>query len=234
MSLVVSGEKVLRARVRVPSLADPSADAYFYENTTVNCMSPPCSVSLGTWPTASSGPGTYSVFWEAENDKGCISTLTTTFTVTANLACQITPTNPNLSPTQGKASDQNTKLSWDIVNNSGKDLTITRLEVSWTSVLGEHRLLNIEYPDGSIVTNFASGSASPALADYSLFPLLFPVNSSSNCSQQHCIRMAVQWDTQIVNKFNVGETVTVRYVIQDASGSTGSCSFSIKPDLTIP
>jgi hypothetical protein len=229
MSLVVSGEKVLRARVRVPSLSEPSSDAYFNENTSVNCMSPPCNASLGTWPTTSSAPGTYSVFWEAENDKGCISTLTTTFTVTANLACQITPTNPNLSPTTGKPSDQNKKLSWDIVNNAGKALEIFQVDVTWTNVLGPHTLTQLDFPTGTGMLPFScslsASTTSGATVDCALFPLALGASQTVN--------MSLTWDLQIVDKDNVGETVTIKYSFKDATSATGTCQFSVKPDLTI-
>jgi prepilin-type N-terminal cleavage/methylation domain-containing protein len=228
MSVLVTGEKVMRARVRVPTLADPSADAYFNENTTVNCVNPPCNVSLGTWSTASSGPGAYTVFWEVENDKGCISALTTTFNVTANLACQITPTNPNLSPTSGKPGNQNKSLSWDIINNSGKDLEILSIEVSWTNVLGPHTLTQLDYPTGTAMIPFTCTKTLSTTSDATVacgFPLGLAVAQATN--------MALTWDLQIVDTSNVGENVTIKYNFQDTSLAIGSCQFTVKPDLTI-
>ena len=45
--------------------------------------------------------------------------------------------------------------------------------------------------------------------------------------------MALEWDVQIVDSSNNGELVTVTYQFQDITSSTGSCSFTIKPDLSI-
>jgi prepilin-type N-terminal cleavage/methylation domain-containing protein len=223
---VVNGtDNYLRARVRIPN---PDVPATFLYDQEVFSF----PFDFPAWDTSAVGNGTYSIFWEVENDSGCIQTLATSFEVSDTLACQITPMFPDLSPTKGSPTDQNTRLEWDIVNNAGKDLEIIRIEASWTSIRGEHRLLAIEYPSGTVVKSYQGGLLGGLVdAVFSIFPLLFPVDSSSGCSGNNCVRMAMQWDTSLLdNSTGVGETITVRYTIRDSSGTTGSCSFTIKPE----
>jgi len=228
IGLTVSGtDSYVRARVHIPNLTTPTANVYDQEILT----GPPWS--FPAWDTTASADGLYTIYWEVENQKGCVKILTTTFTATANLACQITPTNPNLSPTSGKPSSLNHKLAWSIINNSGKDLDITRLDVSWTSSLGVHKLQTVEYPTGTVVTNLGAGAATPAAMDYSIFPLLVPATANGICGTAACVvNMALQWDTTIINAFNSGELITIKYTFTDASSTNGSCTFAVKPDLT--
>ena len=229
MQLAVSGsEQIVRARVRVPRLDDPNADAYFQEITSLTCNAP-CNISLGSWDTTQVAGGTYTIYWEVETLQGCIQTLTTSFNVMANLACQITPTNPNLSPTSGKPSSLNKELSWDIINNAGKPLEIYLVEVAWTNILGPHTLVGLEFPTGTGMLPFSctqtASTTAASTIDCSFFPLGLYTSQTIN--------MSLTWDLQIVNTSNVGEFVTIRYTFQDDTGATGSCQFTVKPDLTI-
>ena len=99
MALSVSGtDTYVRARVHIPNLTTPTANVYDQEILT----GPPWT--FPAWDTTASAAGIYTIYWEVENQKGCVKIYPTTFTAVANLACQITPTNPNLSPTNGKPS----------------------------------------------------------------------------------------------------------------------------------
>jgi hypothetical protein len=82
------------------------------------------------------------------------------------------------------------------------------------------------------VSDFGAGASSSIVADYSLLPLLLVIGSGSNCSGPSCVRMAMVWDTQIINSASVGELLTISYTFRDSSGSSGACSFSVKPDLS--
>jgi prepilin-type N-terminal cleavage/methylation domain-containing protein len=231
IDLDVSGlDSYVRARVRIPDLANSMTYVYDQETFTHPFIFP-------AWDTNGLPAGDYTIEWEVENQQGCIKSVQTTFAVTANLACQITPTNPNLSPTTGKPSNQNKVMTWDIINNAGKDLDIFQVDISWTSVLSStRRLVSIEYPAGNpTLPSFLSGPTSPVIADYSmLLPLLLPMSADGLCGNTSCIMtMALAWDEQIVNSSNVGELVTVRYHFMDPSSATGTCEFSVKPDLTI-
>jgi hypothetical protein len=224
LDVINGSDFYVRARVRIPNPNVPTTFVYDQEVFSYPFVFP-------AWDTSAVGNGTYSIFWEVENDKGCIQTLATSFDVSDTLACQITPLFPDLSPTKGNPTNQNTRLEWDIVNNAGKDLEIVRIEVSWTSIRGAHRLMSIEYPTGSMVKNYAAGQLGAADADFGVLPLLFPVNSSAGCTGSNCVRMAMQWDSSLLDgSTGIGETITVRYTIRDSSGTTGTCSFTIKPE----
>jgi hypothetical protein len=230
IELMVSGpNSYVRARVRIPDPADPMT--YLYDEEVLTSQ----PFSFPAWDTSGLPAGDYTIEWEVENNQGCIKTVTTTFSVTANLACEITPTNPNLSPTLGKPSTQNRILTWDLINTSTKDLFISQVDVSWTSILSaSRRLVTLEYPAGNPTSpSFLSGPASPASLGY-FVELLLPATADGLCGNTSCIMtMALEWDVQIVDTSNVGELVTVTYHFKDTSNAAGTCEFTVKPDLTI-
>ena len=231
--LNVSGpDTFVRARVRIPSLSG-AGDVYDQQDLSYPFTFP-------SWNAAAAGPGAYQIIWEVENNNGCIQTMVTAFTVAANLACQISPTNPNMSPTSGSPSSQNKKLSFDMVNNSGLDLNITSIDFSWTNVYGPqlpspHKLTTVQFPTGVTVSSYGSGALTPVTANYSLFPLLLPGTANGLCGNSSCVvNMSMQWDTQMVNTtFTGGELVTVKYHFQDSYSNSGTCTFTISPDLAI-
>jgi len=226
LALSVTGpDTYTRARLHIPNLSG-AGDAYDHQN-----MNQPWS--FPSWNAAASGPGVYTLIWEVENTSGCSQTVYTRFTVVDNLACQITPTNPNLSPTNGKPSNQNKNLAWEIINNSGKDLSIDRINVSWGANIGTHKLLTVQYPTGTTVTSFGTGAASMATADYSLFPLVLPMTADGSCSSCK-VAMTLGFDTQMVDpNTGAGELITIQYRFTDISGANGTCQFTVYPDLTI-
>jgi hypothetical protein len=226
ISLSVMGtETYTRARARIAHAEDPSVFVYDQASYTYPFIFP-------AWDASGAGPGKYTILWEVENAAGCVRNLMTSFEVTSALACQISPSNPDLSPSNGKPTNQNRRLEWDVENTAGKDLEIIKIGVAWTSILGTHKLLSIEWPEGTVVSDFGTGTSGTVLADYSLVPLLLLVGSGSGCSGSSCVRMAMVWDTQIINSASLGELLTITYVFRDSSGSSGSCSFSVKPDLS--
>jgi prepilin-type N-terminal cleavage/methylation domain-containing protein len=223
--LNVSGtDTYVRAKVQIPNISG-TGDAYNQETFAY-------PFSFPAWNSSASGAGVYTINWEVENSHGCVFTLTTTFTVVANLACQITPTNPNLSPTAGNKSNQDKNLSWDIMNNSGKDLSITSINVTWSNNTGTHLLQTIQYPTGTTVTSFGAGAATPASANYSFFPLLLSKTADGSCGSCK-VNVMLGYDTKLVNATGAGELITIRYNFQDATAVTGYCQFSVFPDLSI-
>lgn len=238
VAITVSGgtDTYVRAKVRIPSLTAPGTDVYNQE-VFQTCGSP-CTFSFPAWDTSAAGGGNFTIYWEVENNKGCIKAFPTSFTATANLACQITPTNPNLSPTSGKPSNQNKQMSWDIINNSGKNIEIFKIDVSWTNVLGSHVLTDLQFPTGTSMIPFSctktASTSSNATVDCSTFTIALGATDNGLCGTSACQKnMSLLWDLQIVNTSNVGETVTVKYYFRDATSATGTCQFSVKPDLTI-
>ncbi|HKQ98556.1 MAG TPA: prepilin-type N-terminal cleavage/methylation domain-containing protein [Candidatus Polarisedimenticolia bacterium] len=226
INLNVSGpDTYTRAHVWIPNV---NGVGNAYDHQAVNYP-----FSFPGWNTAQAGAGNYIINWEVENSAGCTQLLQTRFSVSSSLACQITPTNPNLSPTNGKASNQNKNLSWDIVNNSGKDLTIDRINVSWGANIGTHLLQTIQYPTGYNVSNFGAGAASMATGDYSVFPLSLPMTADGTCGTCK-VNMMLGFSTQMVDpNSGAGELITIQYRFTDISGVTGNCQFTVFPDLSI-
>jgi len=225
---VTGPDSYIRARVRIENDLTPGVFVYDQEVFTYPFVFP-------AWDSTAAGVGTYTVYWEVEDNKGCTGTATSALTATANLACQITPTNPNLSPTNGKPSNQRKFLSWDIINTSGKDLEITQVDVEWTSVLSASRLLtDLQYPTGTTVTSLGGGVASKAAVDFSFFPLLLPMGADGLCGNSSCIvNMTLGWDIQVVDNTGTGELMTITYHFRDATSATGSCTFTVSPDLSL-
>ncbi|HZN03096.1 MAG TPA: prepilin-type N-terminal cleavage/methylation domain-containing protein [Candidatus Polarisedimenticolia bacterium] len=220
---VIGSDTYVRGRVRI---ANPQVPGLFVYDETSSAY----PFQFRDWNTTVSGLGKYQIYWEVQNAAGCVQTLTTTFEATENLSCQITPTSPDLSPTNGKPSDQSKKLTWDIVNSSGRDLSIVTISASWTSVLGPHKLVQIEYPTGTIVKSYGLlGPLVQLLADFTSLPLMLLDGVGSGCSGSSCVRMSMVWDSQMMDSAGQGETITVTYGFKDPSGLGGTCSFSIKP-----
>jgi prepilin-type N-terminal cleavage/methylation domain-containing protein len=213
------------ARVQIPNL---SGTGTVYDQTSYSYP-----FTFPSFNASAAGPGDYTIHWTVTLSNGCAVDMYTRLTVPANLACQISPTNPNLSPTNGKSSNQNKNLSWDIMNNSGLNLDITSLVVSWTSNLATHKLLTIQYPTTSVVTSFGAGAVTPATGNYATFPLSLPASANGSCGTCK-VNMALAYDTQIVDpNTGNGELITLKYNFQDSFANTGSCQFVVHPDLTI-
>ena len=217
---------VTRVRAHIPSLTGGSD---VYDQTVFNPSGN--SATLPQWNSAASPGGAYTIMWEAENNQGCVKSWPTTLTVTASLACQISATNPNLSPTTGKPSNQYKTLTWDVQNNAGKDLTIQEIDVSWTNTVVcptcPHKLDSIQWPTGTTVTTFSTPAATKAQAFY-VFPgpLTFCAVNSGSCTTGPTVNMELNFSTSVGNGIT-SESITVDYFFQDTSGASGKCSLTI-------
>lgn len=225
ISETISGtDTYTRGRVRVTN----SGGTVVYDQTSYAYP-----FSFPAWNSSANGAGDYAIHWEAERNGGCVKDTYTVVHIAANLACQITPTNPNLSPTSGKTSNQDKNLAWDIMNNSGLNLDLTSFVVNWSSNIGTHKLVTVQYPTGTTTTNFGTGAVTPATADYSTFPLSLPAADNGSCGTCK-INMQLAYDTQIVDpNTGNGELITIKYNFKDSFGVTGSCQFTVHPDLSI-
>src|SRR6185503_14302783 len=101
-----------------------------------------------------------------------------------------------------------------------------------------HRLVQIEWPEGTIVKSYGLLSGildvlGRLLADFTSLPLLLLDGVGSGCSGSSCVRMSMLWDSKMVSAAGAGETITIGYTFKDPSGSEGTCSFSVKPDLSV-
>jgi hypothetical protein len=221
LSLGVSGggDTYVRARVRIPSITGGS-DVYDQTATAYPFVFP-------NWNAASASPGTYTVYIEVENSNGCVNYRTQTLIVDSVLACQISPANPNLSPTTGQAGgDKKSDLTWEIINNAAKDLFIDRIDVAWTDTLGFNPSLNgFFYPDviSPASKSWVPAATSPATGTFSLPLFLDRLNNTTSP-----VPVKLDFSNSLVSSSgNAGETITIRFGFHDSTGTNGSCTFQV-------
>ena len=229
LSLTVSGggDTYIRARIHIPN---PQGGADLYDQTATAYP-----FAFPNWNAAAVPAGTYTVNIEVENSNGCINYRIQTLIVSSVLACQISPANPNLSPTTGSIGGvKKSDLTWDIVNNAGKDLYIDRIDLSWTNTLGFNPLIvSFAYP--SIISppsfTWTTPLASPASTNTFSVPLFFDRFSTTGSP----VNVKLDFSNSLVNSSgNGGETITIRFNFHDSSGTNGSCTFQvIAKDLSV-
>jgi prepilin-type N-terminal cleavage/methylation domain-containing protein len=226
ISISGGGDTYVRARIHIPNPGG-GADVYDQTATVYPFVFP-------NWNAAAAPPGGYTVYYEVENSNGCINFRTSTLVVDSILACQISPANPNLSPTTGKAGGSNkSDLTWDIVNNANKDLYVDGIDVTWTNTLGFNpQLQAFSYPTGITPPNktWSPAASSPTTGNFSL-PLFFDQFSNSTSP----VNVMLDFTTSLVSSNgSSGETITIRFRFHDVTNSTGSCTFQvIAKDLSI-
>jgi len=229
ISLTVSGggDTYVRARIRINN-SSTGVNAYDSGDVTAYPF------TFQAWNAAALNPGNYTAYIEVENSLGCINFKQQTLIVDSVLACQISPANPNLSPTTGKAGGTNrSQLTFDIINNAQKDLFITGVDVTWTNVLGYNPLLtSFSYPTGITPPNktWSPAAISPATASFcSTCILLDRTNDNTNP-----VNLQLDFTNSLAVKGGSGEEITITFHFHDISNTTGTCTFQvIAKDLTI-
>jgi hypothetical protein len=228
ISLAISGggDIYVRARIHIPN---PQGGADLYDQTATAYP-----FNFPSWNSSAAAGGTYTVYIEVENSNGCVNYRTQTLTVNSVLACQITPANPNLNPTTGKAGGtKKSDLSWDIINNASKDLFIDGIDVAWTNSLGFNPLLTaFFYPMGIIPANmtWSPSATSPATTNFSLPLFLDRFNDSSSP-----VTVLMDFTNSLVDSNGTsGEVITIRFRFHDVSNTSGACTFQVvAKDLSV-
>ncbi|HEV8335722.1 MAG TPA: prepilin-type N-terminal cleavage/methylation domain-containing protein [Candidatus Polarisedimenticolia bacterium] len=226
LSVSGGGDTYVRARIRIPSITGGS-DVYDQTATSYPFVFP-------SWNASTAPPGTYTLYIEVENSNGCVNFRTQTLIVDSVLACQISPANPNLSPTTGTAGgDKKSDLTWQIINNAAKDLFIDGIDVTWTNTLGFNPALNaFFYP--SIISpatkTWSPAATSPASANFSFPQFLDKANDSTSP-----LEVKLDFTNSLVSSSgNSGETITIRFRFHDSTSTGGSCTFQvIAKDLSV-
>ncbi|HEU5179346.1 MAG TPA: prepilin-type N-terminal cleavage/methylation domain-containing protein [Candidatus Polarisedimenticolia bacterium] len=229
ISLAVSGggDTYVRARIYIPN---PQGGSPYYDQTATAYP-----FVFPNWNSAATPAGTYTIYIEVENSNGCINYRTQTVTVSSVLACQISPANPNLSPTTGTAGGtKKSDLTWDIINNAQKDLYIDRIDVAWTNTLGFNPLLSsFLYPSFISPPSFTwpTPVISPATTGTFSLPLFFDRFNDATSP----VNVKLDFTNSLVNSSGTsGEVITIRFTFHDSSSVTGSCTFQvIAKDLSI-
>jgi len=212
-----------RARVRVVRKNDLDSVVYDHQSAGVPFLFP-------TWDTRVSGAGDYRIYWGLTTAEGCNTFRTTDFFVKSRPEGGLNTTTPLVITTE-----ENRKLSWDLVNTSGADLEIVRIDVTWFSLRLPPRLTSIEYPTRTTVSSLPSGGPQSASATFDTTPLRLSRQINGLCEDESCrLNMSLVWDEPVFSGQSLSaERVTVHYHLRDSTGRTGDAVLVIWPDLTI-
>ncbi len=211
-----------RARVDIYRQPNLTTAVRFFEPAPLlsGCLSFP--FSLGTWNATADGAGTYLLAWELETDKGCTRVTPTSFTVSTDLACNLT-LNSAVRTSSGSLSGK--KWSWDIVNGAGKTLKIFQIDVSW--ITAGSQLTDVQWPTGTsklAASGLPGGgpSTSVVFADTTFTLLDLPLGATVNTS--------LIWGASIAT-----DSLALRYHFKEAAGATttGSCAWTVSSTGTI-
>ncbi len=211
------------ARVRVVRKNDPDSVVYDHQSAHVPFLFP-------TWDTTASGPGDYRIYWGLTTADGCNTFKTTDFFVKSRPEGGLSTTTPVVITTE-----ENRKLSWDLVNTSGTDLEVVRIDVTWFSLGLPPRLTSVEYPTGTTVSSLPPGGPQSASSSFDTSPLPLRREMNGLCDDASCrLNMSLNWDEPIFSGQSISaERVTVHYHLRDTTGRTGDAVLVIWPDLTI-
>ncbi|HYS06839.1 MAG TPA: prepilin-type N-terminal cleavage/methylation domain-containing protein [Candidatus Dormibacteraeota bacterium] len=212
-----------RARVRVVRKDDLDSVVYDHQSAGVPFLFP-------TWDTRVSGAGDYRIYWGLTTAEGCNTFRTTDFFVKSRPEGGLSTTTPLVITTE-----ENRKLSWDLVNTSGTDLQIVRIDVNWFSLRLPPRLTSIEYPTRTTVSSLPSGGPQSASATFDTTPLRLSREINGLCEDESCrLNMSLVWDEPVFSGQSLSaERVTVHYHLRDSTGRTGDAVLVIWPDMTI-
>jgi len=228
-------DKIVRVRVYIPYLSTTgktgNAIDYQWGPNTSGLTSPVAYPPTGglLWNSQADGAGIYAINWEIENDGGCIQTIQTTYTVGSNAPCKLGATNPTILPVTGTPSNLYRDIKWDVQNYSGDTLQINEIDVTFSSLLGTHRLQTILWPSTATAApglfNFASpGALSKAVHFYLPGQIKF-----LGTPTPAIVNMQLNFDSAIRNTATppVIETITVDYFYTDTSNNSAKCSLQI-------
>ncbi len=169
------------------------------------------------------------------NVDGCTDVVSAEFTTAVPIACCISPTNPDISPTSGPVSSRLKDVFFDIINNCGEDVEITGIAASFTDSQGSGPLLDeVEYDvfgaagDNRIV-NLNPDLPSIVTMDFTAAPLDPPLDLDAGNDNANPVRLRYTFTQPMLNKVGntfVGETISssVRF---DTDSGTGQCVIRI-------
>ncbi len=188
------------------------------------------------WNASSVPAGqTYLIAAFVTNDAGCTDSVTSSVATMSVIACCISPTNPNLSPTTG--SLKNNEVFFDIVNNCGDDVLIQKMVMAWTNNLSQNALLTeVNYnifdfinPGRDIIIN---PDAPPAVTlDFTGGTLAPELRLSKNNDDTSPVRLRYVFTQPMLGRSGpsfVGETIRTDFFFTVASQSgAGRCELNV-------
>ncbi len=185
-----------------------------------------------TWSTGALPPGDYIITANVQNSFGCAKSVSHVVSVVMPVPCCIAPVSPVIGPLKGKISERQSDVLVSLVNNCLQDVTISRIDVSWTNVIQTARLEHFCYDvpvdtqpqDCTPVLSVVPPTISPAVLDFSP-GLTF---SSLNTNLDPLI-IGYKYDLSLLDSnTGLGETLTMDVFFQTAGAvSDDQCRFQI-------
>jgi len=175
------------------------------------------SPSVVTWPATTNDTGVYTIYWEVENDKGCVASTSTTYTRTNTLPCKLSAAGAGLSPSSGGTKFNHLNLT--LTNTYSKNLTIDKITTGWTG--GASTLNEVDLPTSPLMTYCLPGGANPT-ACTQLFGVPPVINASSSAGNQFI------WNASVA-----AQSFTLTYNFTDSSGVTGVCTICVNSSMGI-
>ena len=173
--------------------------------------------STATWAQTANDTGVYTLYWEAENQRGCIASATTSYTRSNSLPCKLTASSAVLAPSSG--SPKTNRLSLDLTNTYSKGLDINKITVTWTNP-GTRHIGEIQLPTGTSYCGPGANKLSPAVCTpLFLAPRINPGATNGTLNV---------WDASVA-----GETITLQYDFTDSTSLPGTCTFCVSPSQAI-
>ncbi len=173
--------------------------------------------STATWVQTANDTGVYTLYWEVENNRGCITSLTTKYTRTNNLPCTLSASGATLTPATG--TPKQNKLGLNLTNTYSKALDVNQITVTWTNP-GTRHITEIQLPTPTSFCGPGLTKLSPAVCTpLFLAPRINPGATNGTLNV---------WDASVA-----GETITLKYDYADTSGLTGACTFCVSPTQAI-
>jgi hypothetical protein len=180
---------------------------------------PSITATPSTYTWSSTDTGVFTIYWEIENNRGCISSLSTKYTRTTSLPCQLAASGATLTPASG--SPKTNILTLNLNNTYTKSLDINQITVSWTNP-STHTMTRVDLPTSPLTAfcgpgTFASGAATCKPA---FLPPTILAGATSGTKNT--------WSTSVA-----GETITLKYDFTDSTGLAGTCTFCVSPAQAI-
>ncbi len=210
-------------RVQISRASDRDSVVYDHESTRRPFLFP-------AWDTGVTGPGEYRIHWELVSAEGCSTYETTAVTVKQRPGGGLETTTPSATAELGDR-----KLSWDLINTTGADLEISRIDVTWFSLGLPPALTAIEFPSGRVASSEPRGGPQRVSETFDAHPLRVPREADGLCADPSCrLSTSLVFDSPVFSsRTGNAERVTVRYYARDSTGKTRTAAIVVWPDLGI-
>ena len=215
--------RYVSARAEIVRVDAPDEVVYDHESSENPFLFP-------AWDARAEPPGNYRINWALAEPDHCTGYAETEFTLKSRGPAGLATTTA-----AAISSEDARRLTWDLINTTGKDLEIKRMDVTWFTSPESPRLAVIEFPSGRTVSKRPGGGPQSVSESFESEPLRLPGDANGLCSDPSCrVSMSLVWDGPVFTSDSGSiERVTVRYYFADESGRTRSAALVVWPDLSV-